>query len=129
MKEKNMRFGEYVRKKRLACPARLSMQEAADCLGVSLSYLSSVESCNKRPLDGDKLEQLVQCYELSEEEAALMFDIAAREDNGVPVDIVDIFLHEEIGELARYALRLSKAGVIKEEDWQAFIRRMEEKDE
>jgi hypothetical protein len=36
-------------------------------------------------------------------------------------------MYEEIGDLARYALRQSKAGFIKEEDWKIFIRMMEAK--
>ena len=127
MKEKHMRFGDYMRKKRTADPRHLTMQDVADFLSVSFSYVSAVESCNKRPFDGEKLEQLVKYFNLSAEDAALMFDIAGRENLKVPYDIEDIFLHEKIGELARYALRLSKVGAIREEDWGDFIRRMEEK--
>jgi transcriptional regulator with XRE-family HTH domain len=127
MKEKYMRFGDFIRKRRLADPRKPSMQDVADNLGLSFSYISAVESCNKRPFDGEKLEQLAAYLDFSAEDTALMFDIASRENNGVPFDIEDIFLHEEVGELARQALRLSKAGLIKEEDWKTFIRQIEEK--
>jgi transcriptional regulator with XRE-family HTH domain len=123
MKEKHMRFGDYIRKKRLADPRHPSMQDIADCLGISLSYISAVESCNKRPFDGERLEQLAKYLNLPQEDTYLMFDIAARENKEVPYDIEDIFLYEEIGELARQALRLSKAGVIGEEDWRELVRR------
>ena len=122
MKEKHMRFGDFIRKKRLADPRHISMQEAADFLEISLSFLSAVESCNKRPLEGEMLEQYAQYLNLSEADTALLYDIAARENKEVPYDIEDIFLYEEIGELARQALRLTKAGVIKEEDWVEFVR-------
>lgn len=127
MKEKHMRFGDFIRKKRLAAPQERTMQDVADYLGISLSYVSAVESCNKRPFDGDRLEQLIVYFGLSEKDTALMYDIASRENNEVPYDIEDIFLYEEIGELARYALRLSKVGIILEEDWKKFIRQMEER--
>ena len=127
MKDKYMRFGDFMRKKRVANPHKFSMQEIADFLGVSLSYVSAVESCNKRPFDGERLEQLAEYFELSAEDTALMFDIASRENQEIPFDIIDIFLYEPIGELARYALRLSKEGVICDEDWRAFISRMEER--
>jgi len=129
MKEKHMRFGDFTRKKRLAAPQERTMQDVADHLGISLSYVSAVESCNKRPFDGERLERLAKYYDLSEEDTALMFDIAGRENNEVPYDIEDIFLYEEIGELVRYALRLSKSGTILEEDWKKFIRTMEDRQE
>ena len=123
MKEKHMRFGDFIRKKRQTDPRHISMQEAADYLGISLSYISAMESCNKRPFDGEKLEQIAHYYNLSEEDTAIMYDIAARENKEVPYDVEDIFLYEEIGELARKALRLSKAGVLTEKDWVEFIQR------
>jgi len=34
-------------------------------------------------------------------------------------------MYEEVGELARYALRQTKAGNVKEEAWKRFIREIE----
>lgn len=127
MKEKNMNFGDYIRKKRLADPRELTMQDIANHLGISLSYVSAVENRHKPPFDGDRLAQLAEFLNLSEEDTALMFDIAGRENHDVPYDIEDTLMYEEVGELARYALRQSKAGFIKEEDWKTFIRQMEDK--
>ena len=127
MKEKNMYFGEYIRKKRLSDFRELTMQDVADHLGISLSYMSAIENRRKPPFDGDKLEALAEFLQLSEDETALMFDIAGRETREVPYDLQDTFMYDEVGNLARHALRQSKAGVIKEADWKAFIRQMEEK--
>ena len=127
MQEKNMYFGEYIRKKRLDDPRELTMQEVADHLGISLSYMSAIENRRKPPFDGDKLESLATFLELSAEETALMFDLAGKETREVPYDIQDTFMYDEVGELARYALRQSQAGHIKEADWKAFIRQAEEK--
>lgn len=127
MKEKNMRFGDYIRKKRLDDPRELTMQNIADHLGISLSYMSGIENRRKPPFGGDKLEQLARYLRLSDEDTALMFDLAGRETREVPYDIEDTFMYEEIGEMARYALRQSKAGFIKEADWKTFIRQMEAK--
>ena len=127
MHEKNMRFGDYIRKKRLDDPRELTMLNVAEHLGLSLSYISSIENKRKPPFGGDKLEELAKFLNLSEEETAWMFDLASRETRGVPYDIEDTFMYEKIGEMARYALRQSKAGFIEEEDWKTFIRQMEEK--
>jgi len=127
MKEKNMRFGDYIRKKRLADPRELTMQDVAEHLGYTLQYISLIENGNKKPFEGEKLEQLAEFLKLSEKETALMFDLASRENHEVPYDIEDTFMYEEVGDLIRYATRQSKAGFIKEEDWKTFLRQMEEK--
>ena len=127
MEEKNMFFGEYIRKKRLADPRELTMLDVANHLGISLSYMSAIENRHKPPFDGDKLNSLARFLKLSENETALMFDLAGRENREVPHDIQDTFMYDKVGELARYALRQSKAGFIKEADWKTFIRQMEEK--
>lgn len=127
MKEKNLYFGEYIRKKRLADPRELTMQDVADHLGISLSYMSAIENRRKPPLDEDKLKSLADFLRLTEDEAALMFDLVGRETREVPYDIQDTFMYDEVGDMARYALRQSKAGFIKEADWKAFIRKAEEK--
>ena len=56
-----------------------------------------------------------------------MYDLAARDRREIPSDIEDIMMYSEIGDMARLALRQSKAGVIDEEDWKTFIRDMEKK--
>jgi transcriptional regulator with XRE-family HTH domain len=125
MKDKHMRFGDYIRKKRLADPRELTMQNIADHLDLSLSYISAVELGHKKPFEGDKLEILAVFLKLTEEETALMFDLASRESREVPYDIEDTLMYENLGDLIRYATRQSKAGFIKEEDWKRFIREME----
>ena len=127
MQDKYLCFGEYIRKKRLADPRALTMKDVASHLGISVSYVSSVETRVKRPFDGETLVRLAEFLNLSASETAIMFDIAARETHEVPFDIEDTFAHERIGDLARHALRLSKIGVIREEDWKNFIRQMEER--
>ena len=127
VKEKNMYFGEYIRKKRLSDERELTMQDVADHLGISLSYMSAIENRHKPPFDGDKLESLAKFLQLSDDETAMMFDLAGRENREVPYDLQDTFMYDEVGDLARYALRQSKAGFIKEEDWKSFIREMEAK--
>jgi len=122
MKEKYMKFGDYIRKKRLADPRGLTMQNVADNLGISLSYVSAVENRYKPPFDGERIGKLAEFLNLSKEETALMFDLASRENREVPYDIEDIFIYEEIGELARLALRESKAGNITKKDWETFIK-------
>ena len=126
MKDKYLRFGQYLRKKRLADPRELSMKEVGEHLGFTQQYMSLVENGNKRPFDGEVLEKLAKFLNLSDEETALMFDIAGRENQDVPYDIADTLMHEDVGDLIRYATRQTKAGFIKEDAWKKFIREQEE---
>ena len=127
MKEKKIRFGDFIRRKRLDDPRELRMQDIADLLDLSLSYMSEIESNRKKPLAGEKLEKLAEYLNLSDEDKAIMYDLAGRETGEVPYDIEDTFMYEGVGEIVRYALRQSKAGFIREEDWKTFIREMEER--
>jgi transcriptional regulator with XRE-family HTH domain len=125
MREKYMPFGDFIRKKRLDHPSELQAIDVAECLGISISYMSQVENRRKKPFEKKILVKLAECLDLSEEDTALMYDLASRDNGEVPHDISDTFMYEEIGDLARYALRQSKAGYIEEEDWKDLIRKGE----
>ena len=125
MKDKHMRFGDYIRKKRLADSRELTQQDVADHLDISLSYMNEVENSRKKPFDGEKLEKLAQFLNLSDEDTALLFDLASRVSREIPFDIEDTLMYEDVGDLIRYAARQTKAGFIKEEDWKTFIRERE----
>jgi len=126
MKEKYLAFGDYIRKKRLADPRELTMSDVAAHLDLSVSYYGAVENRNKRAFNAETLKKLAEFLNLTDEETALMYDLAGRENHDVPYDIEDTFLHEEVGDLIRFATRQTKAGFIKEEDWKTFIRQKEE---
>lgn len=127
MPEGNLRFGEYIRKMRLADSRELTMQDVGNHLGISVQYMSDIEKGRKKPFDRKRLAQLAKFLRLSEGETAKMYDLASRETLNIPYDIEDTFINEEVGDLARYALRQSKAGFIVEEDWKTMIRKSEER--
>lgn len=125
--EKPIRFGDYIKKKRLDDPRQLTLKDLSERLGISLSFLSDVENNRRKPFDEEKIEKFCVELYLSEEEKAKLFDLAAQDRGQVPSDIEAIMMYSEIGNMARFALRQSKAGVIDEEDWKTFIRGIEEK--
>ena len=127
MKERYMRFGEFIKAKRLADCRELTQKDVADKLGISLTLLSDIEKGRRKPFDSAKIELFCDFLGLSDEDRSRMYDLAARETGEVPSDIDDTFMYTDIGDLARRALRLSNAGVIEEDDWREFIRRMEQK--
>ena len=122
-----MRFGQFIRAKRLADRRELTQKDVADRLGISLTLLSDIEKNRRKPFDSEKIEAFCAFLELSDADRSRMYDLAARETGEVPSDIDDTFMYSDIGDMARHALRLSNAGVIGEEDWRAFIRQIEEK--
>jgi transcriptional regulator with XRE-family HTH domain len=103
------------------------MKNVADHLGISQSYVSMVENRYKRPFDGEMLEKLADYLNFTDEDKALMYDIASRENHEIPYDLEETLMYDEVGDLARYALRQSKKGVFQEEDWKTFIRETEAK--
>ena len=127
MKERFMRFGEYIKSKRIADPRELTLKDVAMRLGISLSLLSDIEQGRRKPFDSKKIEEFCTYLELTDEDRSRMYDLAARETGEVPSDIDDTLMYTDIGDMARHALRLSNAGVIAEDDWREFIRGVEEK--
>ena len=127
MKERLMRFGEFIKLRRQADPRGLTLKDIAEVLGISVSYLSDIEQGRRKPFDSAKIEQFCNFLGLSDEDRSRMYDLAARETGKVPSDIEDILMYTDIGGLAWHALRLSNAGVITENDWREFIRSMEER--
>jgi len=127
MVEKRVRFGDFIKQKRIADPRELSMKNVGDHLGIARSYMSMVESNIKKPFDNEKLAKLAKFLRMTEEETETMYDLASAEKNEVPHDIEETLKNDEVGGLARYALRQSKKGIFEEEDWKKFIRETEAK--
>ena len=122
MHERNMRYGQFLRAKRVSDSRELTLRDVAEELGVSVSFVSDVEQGRRKPYDEAKTKRLIEFLGLTEEDVALMYDLAARENSRIPQDIDDIMMYSEAGEMARFALRMTKKGVIGEDDWRQFVR-------
>ena len=127
MKEKNMRFGEFIKMKRQKDPRELTLKDVAAAIGMSLSMVSDIEQCRRKPFDDEKIVRFCEFLSLGDEDLALMRDLAARDKGEIPSDLEDTMMYSEIGDMARHALRLANAGVGNEEDWKQFIRQLEKK--
>ena len=127
MKEQNMRFGDFIKKKRLGDSRGITLKDMSDQLGISLSLLSDIENNRRKSFTSDKIEKFVAELNLSGEDKAALFDLAARDRGKIPADLEDILMYSEIGKMARFALRQSNAGLVTEEDWKTFIRDIETK--
>ena len=127
MRAENMRFGAFIRAKRIKDPRELTLKDISSVLGISGSLLSDIEQGRRKPFDSERIETFSEYLHLTESDRARLYDLAARETGEVPSDIEDTMMFSPIGDLARHALRLSNEGVVDEDDWREFIRRMEQK--
>ncbi len=127
MKERYMRFGEFIKAKRIADSRELTQKDVADQLGISLTLLSDIEKGRRKPFDSAKIEKFCNFLSLKDEDRSRMYDLAARETGEVPSDIDETLMYTDSGDIARRLLRLTNSGVIEEEDWREFIRQVEEK--
>ena len=125
MKEENMTFGQYIRKKRLDSPQELTLREISQKLDMSLSMYSDIEKDRRTPSDNFDYEKLASILSLDAAEKALMYDLAARRKRTVPSDIEDVMMYSESGNYARMALRMTNEGTANAEDWKKFIRNLE----
>lgn len=127
MKEENMRFGKFIKTKRQLDQRDLTLRDVADKLGLSVSMLSDIENGRRKPFDSEKIEQFCALLNLSSDDKARLYDLAAIEKSEVPYDIEDTMMFSQVGSLARMALRMTNDGIADEEDWRSFIRQLEKK--
>ena len=120
MYENTNTFGRFVREKRLDA-GDVTLKDIGYAVGVSLSYYSDIEHDRRNPGEGFDYEALAKLLKLSESEKAHMYDLAGKCRKTVPEDIEDVMMNTESGNMARMAIRMTKAGIAKEDDWKEFI--------
>ena len=124
MRKRDIRFGDFIREKRL--DRELLQADVAKALDISISFVSEMERGCRLPFDSVKLDKFADYLKLSEDEKAQLYDFASRESKEVPADIADTFMYDNVGDMARFALREFKAGNLEEDDWKQLIRKAEE---
>ena len=125
MQKREMTFGDYIKEKRMNHQPKLTLKKASELLGINLTYLSDVENNRKKAFTSEKIDLFCQVFGLSSEEREEMYDLAARDTESVPEDIVDTIMYTEQGDYARKALRMVNKGKGNVELWKDLIRRME----
>ena len=127
MREENMTFGKFIRKKRLESRGEYTLKDMSNEFGISITMYCDIEQGRKNPGEFFDYERLAEMLELTESEKALMYDLAAKKKGTVPSDIEDVMMYSESGNYARMALRMTNAGIAREEDWREFIRSLEKR--
>lgn len=128
MREKYLRYGQFLKRKRVSDSRELTLRDIAEVLGVSVSFVSDVEQGRRKPYDEVKTQKLIDFLNFKEDDIALMYDLAARENSRIPRDLDEIMMYSEAGDMARFALRMTKKGLVDENDWRQFIRYIKTKE-
>jgi len=122
-------FGNYIKSKRMSASPKITLKKMSEQLGINLTLLSDIENNRKHPFSAEKIELFCKIMNLSADEKAEMYDLAAKYSDRVSEDIVDTIMNDtESGKLARIALRMTKEGKISDEQWKEFIRSVEDED-
>ena len=77
MREKSVRFGDFLRKIRLKDKRELNQAKVAKMMEMSLGYYSDIENNRRMPFSEEKMEKFAEFFELTEDEKIRMYDLAS----------------------------------------------------
>lgn len=109
-------FGEFLQKKREE--KMITLRKMAETLGFSPAFMSDVEKGRRNPPEMDKLEQISRILCLSEEDKALMLDLAGKMRNSVAPDLPNYIMERDY---VSAALRTARDLDASEEEWKKFV--------
>ena len=113
-----MKFGEYLRQKRL--DNNIKLKTMAELLDISPAYLSSLENGSRQPPSYELLEKIATILELGTDERYQLFDLAG--ENKHPPEISEdlteyIYQNPQIIEILRYAMKCQ----LSEKEWSVIL--------
>ncbi len=109
-------FGEYLKRKREE--KGISMRELAKELELSVTFLSDVENNRRAPLIEERLADLAEVLNLTEDEKAEMYDIVGKQKGLLPPDL-NPYIQDR--PYINAALRTERNLDADEADWQRFV--------
>ena len=127
MNQKNVRFGDFIKLKRLAL--EITLRDMCERIGFSPAYLSDIENNRRYPMDNDKLELLIKELKLSAEDQEMLYDLAGKERKGaVSPDLPEYIMDSEVAPYVRMALRTAKQNDVTVDEWKRIIEELGRKD-
>ncbi len=109
-------FGEYLKRKR--GEKGISLRELARRLELSAPFLSDVENNRRAPLTEERLADLAEVLNLTEDEKAEMYDIVGHQRGLLPSDL-NPYIQDR--PYVNAALRTARNLDADEADWQRFV--------
>lgn len=115
-------FGEFLQKKREE--KSITLRKLAELLSFSAPFLSDVEKDRRNPPDYDKLLQIANILQLSENEKSLMLDLAGKKRKSVAPDLPEYIMERDYVSAALRTARDLDAG---EEEWLQFVEELKKR--
>ncbi len=119
-----MNFGEYLRGKRIE--RKLTLRNFASLINKAPSTVSGIENGDKVAPSDEVLKSICAVLQLNSEEEKQLYDLAAitKTNNTIPADITETIKNSST---VRIALRVAKDLDATDEEWEDFMRRLQEK--
>ena len=111
-----LNFGDFLQKKRTE--RQITLRKMAELLGFSAPYLTDIEKDRRNPPEMESLEQISKILNLSEDERAVMFDLAGKKRNAVAPDLPEYIIERDY---VAAALRTARDLDASEADWLRFV--------
>jgi len=111
-----LNFGDFLQKKRTE--RQITLRKMAELLGISAPYLTDIEKDRRNPPEMESLEQISKVLNLSEDERAVMFDLAGKKRNAVAPDLPEYIIERDY---VAAALRTARDLDASEADWLRFV--------
>jgi len=116
MNANEIAFGKFIEERRKAMG--FTLRGFAAELEIAPAYMSDIEKGRRYPPE-KKLDEIAEKLKLTDDEKALMLDMAAlTKSKTVSSDLPEYIMEKD---LARVALRRAKAGNLSDEGWQEVI--------
>jgi transcriptional regulator with XRE-family HTH domain len=111
-----LNFGDFLQKKRME--RQITLRKMAELLGFSAPYLTDIEKDRRNPPEMESLEQISKVLNLSDDERAVMFDLAGKKRNAVAPDLPEYIIERDY---VAAALRTARDLDASEADWLRFV--------
>lgn len=122
MKAQYESFGEFLQKKRLE--NEITLRKMAELIGITAPYLTDIEKDRRNPPEIQKLDKIAEILSLTEEEKAVMFDLAGKQRNSVAPDLPDYIMKRDY---VAAALRTARDLDADEDDWLKFVEELKKR--
>ena len=122
MKAQYESFGEFLQKKRLE--NEITLRKMAKLIGITAPYLTDIEKDRRNPPEIQKLDKIAEILSLTEEDKAVMFDLAGKQRNSVAPDLPDYIMKRDY---VAAALRTARDLDADEDDWLKFVEELKQR--
>ena len=109
-------FGDFLQKKRTE--KEITLRKMAEMIGITAPYLTDIEKDRRNHPEMEKLETIARILNLSDEEKAIMFDLAGKKRNSVAPDLPEYIMERDY---VSAALRTARDLDASEQEWLNFV--------